>query len=241
MNAEAQVTVGTELLHAGYSITEAHGDQPGAARRARRRGARHRLRAGGLRQPQGLPRPRPEPRVDALLVAEAGEHALGRHLLHRRRQDADRAGAGRERARRRHRAAGHDRRRRSTTSSTSATSPPRPTRIGRPVSDYVVHPKGPKGVLILATCEAAELTPDYSVFAKVRTRDGRAYVLREAALLRPPRGAEDPARRRRRGAAGDHQRPRPDGARSPRSPSGRCPPAPGSRPASAASSCAARR
>ena len=51
------------------------------------------------------------------------------------------------------------------------------TRIGRPVSDYVVHPKGPKGVLILATCEDAERTPDYSVFAKVRTRDGRAYML----------------------------------------------------------------
>ena len=51
------------------------------------------------------------------------------------------------------------------------------TRIGRPVSDYVVHPKGPKGVLVLATSEDAELTPDYSVFSKVRTHDGRAYML----------------------------------------------------------------
>ena len=50
-------------------------------------------------------------------------------------------------------------------------------RIGRPVSDYIVHPKGPKGVLVLATSEDAERTPDYSVFSKVRTRDGRAYML----------------------------------------------------------------
>ena len=49
--------------------------------------------------------------------------------------------------------------------------------LGRPVSDYIVHPKGPKGVLILARCELADLTPDYSVFAKVRTRGGRAYML----------------------------------------------------------------
>ena len=50
-------------------------------------------------------------------------------------------------------------------------------RLGHPVSDYIVHPKGPKGILILATCAEAELQRDYSVFAKVRTRDGRAYML----------------------------------------------------------------
>jgi predicted homoserine dehydrogenase-like protein len=32
-------------------------------------------------------------------------------------------------------------------------------------------------VAIVAACPLAELTPDYSVFAKVRTREGRGYML----------------------------------------------------------------
>ena len=33
------------------------------------------------------------------------------------------------------------------------------TRIGRPVSDYVVHPKGPKGVLVLADLRGCRAHP----------------------------------------------------------------------------------
>ena len=62
----------------------------------------------------------PDPSRESMLYwSEKQASTLSRrHLLHRRRQDADRAGAGGERARRRHRAAGHDRRRR--------RRPPRP-------------------------------------------------------------------------------------------------------------------
>ena len=70
MNAEAQVTVGSELLHRGFSVTEAHGDQPGALAELDQEGAGDRLRADRLRQPQRLPRPRPLPREHALLVSE---------------------------------------------------------------------------------------------------------------------------------------------------------------------------
>jgi predicted homoserine dehydrogenase-like protein len=48
--------------------------------------------------------------------------------------------------------------------------------LGAPVSDYVVHP-AVKGVVILADNPIADLNPDYSAFAKIRTAEGRAYVL----------------------------------------------------------------
>ena len=114
------------------------------------------------------------------------------------------------------------------------------TRIGRPVSDYVVHPKGPKGVLVLATSEDAERTPDYSVFSKVRTHDGRAYM-----LLKPHYFVHVEVPKTLRGVMAGAP-PVITNSLAPTVsiaavPSGRCPPAPGSRPASAASSCAARR
>ena len=115
------------------------------------------------------------------------------------------------------------------------------TRIGRPVSDYVVHPKGPKGVLVLATSEDAERTPDYSVFAKVRTRDGRAYM-----LLKPHYFVHVEVPKTLRGVIAGAppvitNSPRADGLDRRRRQAGAPAPAPGSRPASAASSSAARR
>ena len=72
--------------------------------------------------------------------------------------------------------------------------------LGAPISDYIVHSKV-KGVLILADNAVADLCPGYSAFAKIRTREGRAYrllkpyylvhlevarTLREAVAGRPP-------------------------------------------------------
>ncbi len=48
--------------------------------------------------------------------------------------------------------------------------------LGAPISDYIVHSKV-KGVLILADNAVADLCPAYSAFAKIRTREGRAYSL----------------------------------------------------------------
>jgi predicted homoserine dehydrogenase-like protein len=48
--------------------------------------------------------------------------------------------------------------------------------LGAPVSDYVVHP-AVKGIVILADNPVADLEPDFGPFAKLRTREGRAYAL----------------------------------------------------------------
>ena len=176
LNAEAQVTVGTELLHRGFSVTEAYGDQPGALAELDEE-----VRAIGFEPVayvnfKGFHDPDPSPesmrfwsqkqastvravtsytdggklQIEQVLVANGLNAGIARQGMI--------GGAVDDLLDLDHLALAAE-------------------RLGRPVSDYIVHPKGPKGVLILATCEAAELTPDYSVFAKVRTRGGRAYML----------------------------------------------------------------
>ena len=75
MNAEAQVTVGTELLHAGFSITEAHGDQPGVLAELDAEARAIGFTPIAYVNFKGFHDPDPSPRVDALLVHAAGEHA----------------------------------------------------------------------------------------------------------------------------------------------------------------------
>ena len=176
MNAEAQVTVGTELLHMGFSITEAHGDQPGTTAELDAE-----VRAIGFTPVayvnlKGFHDPDPSPesmrywsekqrstlsavtsytdggkmQIEQVLVANGLGAGIARQGMIGGAVD-DLLDLGYLAA--------------------------EAERIGRPVSDYVVHPKGPKGVLVLATSADAERTPDYSVFTKVRTHDGRAYVL----------------------------------------------------------------
>jgi predicted homoserine dehydrogenase-like protein len=176
MNAEAQVTVGTELLHMGFSVTEAHGDQPGVLAELDAE-----VRAIGF-EPlayvnlKGFHDPDPSPesmrywseKQQSTLAAvtsytDGGKMQIEQVLV------ANGLGAGI--ARRGMIGGAVD------DLLDLGYLAAEAERIGRPVSDYVVHPKGPKGVLVLAGCEAAALTPDYSVFTKVRTRDGRAYVL----------------------------------------------------------------
>ena len=52
--------------------------------------------------------------------------------------------------------------------------------LGQPISDYVVAPGAPPGVFILAEHDIHETLPDYGPYKKLRTREGRAYL-----LLRP--------------------------------------------------------
>lgn len=176
MNAEAQVTVGTELLHEGFSITEAHGDQPGVLAELDAE-----VRAIGFTPVayvnlKGFHDPDPS-RESMLYWSEKQASTLsavtsytdGGKMQIEQVLVANGLGAGIAR----------------TGMIGGAIDDlldlgylaAEAERIGRPVSDYIVHPKGPKGVLVLATSEDAERTPDYSVFSKVRTRDGRAYML----------------------------------------------------------------
>jgi len=176
LNAEAQVTVGTALLHAGYSVTEAHGDQPGALAELDQE-----VRAIGFDPVayvnfKGFHDPDPSPenmvywsqkqgstlsavtsytdggklQIEQVLVANGLDAGIARPgLIGGQVDDLLDLDYLVEAA----------------------------DALGRPVSDYIVHPRGPKGVAILARCALAELTPDYSVFTKVRTRGGRAYML----------------------------------------------------------------
>jgi predicted homoserine dehydrogenase-like protein len=176
LNAEAQVTVGTELVHRGFSVTEAHGDQPGALAELDEE-----VRAIGFEPVayvnfKGFHDPDPSPesmrhwsQKQASTVRAVTSYTDGGKLQIEQVLVANGLGAGIARQGMiggavddlldlDHLALAAE-------------------RLGRPVSDYIVHPKGPKGVLILATCEIAGLTPDYSVFAKVRTRGGRAFML----------------------------------------------------------------
>jgi predicted homoserine dehydrogenase-like protein len=176
--AEAQVTVGTALLSRGFSITEAHGDQPGAfaalAREARAMGFRP-LAYVNLK---GFHDPDPSPesmacwaakqrltlravtsytdgskmQIEQVLVANGLGARLARPgLLGGAVADLAELDRFADAAR----------------------------ALGAPVSDYVVHP-GVKGVVLLADNEVADLEPDFAPFAKLRTREGRAY-----ALLKP--------------------------------------------------------
>jgi predicted homoserine dehydrogenase-like protein len=176
--AEAQVTVGTALLSRGFSITEAHGDQPGAfaalAREARAMGFSP-LAYVNLK---GFHDPDPSPesmacwaakqrltlravtsytdgskmQIEQVLVANGLGARLARPgLLGGAVADLAELDRFADAAR----------------------------ALGAPVSDYVVHP-GVKGVVLLADNEVADLEPDFAPFAKLRTREGRAY-----ALLKP--------------------------------------------------------
>jgi predicted homoserine dehydrogenase-like protein len=176
MNAEAQVTVGSALVQRGFSITEAHGDQPGALAELDAD-----VRAIGFEPVayvnlKGFHDPDPsresmlywsqkqastlravtsytdgtKMQIEQILVANGLHAGIARPGMIGGAVDdllaLDYLAEAAE-------------------------------RLGHPVSDYIVHPRGPKGILILATCAEAELQRDYSVFAKVRTREGRAYML----------------------------------------------------------------
>ena len=176
MNAEAQVTVGSALLQRGLSITEAHGDQPGALAELHNEITAMGFEPRAYVNLKGLHDPDPTPE-DMRYWAERQKITLravtsytdGSKMQIEQILVANFHGA------------------------TIA----RPGMIGgtvddllaldylieaaeekgRPVSDYIVHPRGPKGVLILASNAFAELEPDYSVFSKVRTHGGQGYML----------------------------------------------------------------
>lgn len=176
LNAEAQVTVGTELLHRGFSVTEAHGDQPGALAELDEE-----VRAIGFDPVayvnfKGFHDPDPTPESmrfwsekQASTLRAVTSYTDGGKLQIEQVLVANGLGAG---IARRGLIGGAVDDLLDLDHLVEAAEA-----LGRPVSDYIVHPKGPKGVAILAACPLAEITPGYSVFTKVRTRGGRAYLL----------------------------------------------------------------
>lgn len=176
--AEAQVTVGTALLERGYSITEAHGDQPGAFADLAREARDMDFAPLAYINLKGFHDPDPSPesmaywarkqritlravtsytdgskmQIEQVLVANGLNARIARPgLIGGQVDDLAELDHFADAAR----------------------------NLGAPVSDYVVHP-AVKGVVLLADNPVADLDPDFSAFAKLRTAGGRAY-----ALLKP--------------------------------------------------------
>ena len=175
LGAETQVTIGTALLARGHWLTEAHGDQPGAFAALHREARAMDFAPLAYVNLKGFHDPDPTPgnmaywaerqrislravtsytdgtklQIEQVLVANGLGARIARQGLIGG-EVADLADLDRF--------------------ADAARA------IGAPISDYVVHP-AVKGVVILADNEIAELTPDFSAFAKIRTREGRAFRL----------------------------------------------------------------
>lgn len=173
--AEAQVTVGTALLSRGFSITEAHGDQPGAFAVLDREARWMDFQPLAYINLKGFHDPNPSPesmaywaekqkitlravtsytdgtkmQIEQVLVANGlGARIARPGLIGGKVDDLADLDHFADVAR----------------------------ETGAPVSDYVVHP-AVKGVVLLADNPIADLSADFSAFAKLRTRGGRAYGL----------------------------------------------------------------
>lgn len=175
LGAETQVTVGTALLARGHWLTEAHGDQPGAFAALHREALAMDFAPLAYVNLKGFHDPDPTPenmaywaerqrislravtsytdgtklQIEQVLVANGlGARIARQGLIGGEVADLADLDAFADAAR----------------------------ALGAPISDYVVHP-AVKGVVLLADNEIAELTPDFSAFAKIRTREGRAFRL----------------------------------------------------------------
>jgi predicted homoserine dehydrogenase-like protein len=176
MNSEAQVTVGSALLRRGFSITEAHGDQPGAQAQLLREIGEFGFRPLVFVNFKGFQDPNPTPENMAYWSRRLGSTVRsvtsftdGTKLQIEQILVANGLGAG---IARQGMLGGETEDLLDLDYLAEAA-----LEKGMPIADYVGYNTGPKGVLILATSEDADRMPDYSVFAKIRTRKGRAYML----------------------------------------------------------------
>lgn len=177
LNSEAQVTIGSALLQRGFSITEAHGDQPGAQAELHREvtefgfeplvyvnfkgfhddnPSRENMEYWSKRQKSSLRAVTSytdgtKMQIEQILVANHfGAGIAQQGMIGGEKDDLLDLDYMVEAAR---------------------------AHGDGPICDWIVHAKGPKGVLILATSAEADMLPDYSVFSKIRTRGGLAYML----------------------------------------------------------------
>lgn len=177
LNSEAQVTVGSALLQRGFSVTEVHGDQPGAQAELHREvtefgfeplvyvnfkgfhdpdPSRENMEYWSKRQKSSLRAVTSytdgtKMQIEQILVANHfGAGVAQQGMIGGEKDDLLDLDYMVEAA------LAHG---------------------DGPICDWIVHARGPKGVLILARSAEADLLPDYSVFSKVRTRGGLAYML----------------------------------------------------------------
>lgn len=197
--AEAQMTVGSALLHRGFRVTEAYGDQPGALAALDREARAMQFEPLAYVNFKGFYDPDPSPenmahwaRVQRTTVRAVTSYTDGSKLQIEQALVANGLGA---RIARRGMIGGDVPDLADLDYLAEAAR-----EIGAPISDYIVHP-AVKGVLVLAASEVADLDPYFSVFKAVRTRRGLAYrilqphyfvyaeiakTLREVVAERPP-------------------------------------------------------
>ena len=179
MNSEAQITVASALLERGYWISEAHGDQPGCLAELDEEARDMCFRPLAYVNLKGFLNLTPS-REDMLYWSAKQnltlrqvtsftdgsklqiEQVLVANALHARiAKQGMIGGCAKDLADLDHLA--------------------RASReIGAPISDYVLNPGGPPGVLILAECPIAAWQEGYLPFERLLTKEGEAYV-----LLRP--------------------------------------------------------
>ena len=153
------MTVGTELAARGYSVTEAHGDQPGATAELDAE-----VRAIGFEPVayvnlKGFHDPDPTresmrywSEKQASTLRAVTSYTDGGKLQIEQVLIANGLGAGIARQ-------GMIGGAVDDLLDLDYLAPRPPSALGRPVSDYVVHPKGPKGVLMLADLPRSPSAP----------------------------------------------------------------------------------
>jgi predicted homoserine dehydrogenase-like protein len=173
--SEAQVTIGSALLARGHWLTEAHGDQPGALAALDREAREMGFAPLAFVNFKGFHDSDPSPenmeywsRRQNSTVRAVTSYTDGTKLQTEQVLVAN--GLGARIARQGMIGGAVDDLADLDYLADAARQ------IGAPISDYIVHPRV-KGVLILADNEIADLCPGYSAFAKIRTREGRAYSL----------------------------------------------------------------
>ena len=173
--SEAQITVGSALLARGFSITEAHGDQPGALAALDAEAREMGFDPLAYVNFKGFHNPDPTPEDMAYwskrqnsTVRAVTSYTDGTKLQTEQVLVANGLGA---RIAQQGMIGGEVSDLADLDYLADAARA-----IGAPISDYIVHP-AVKGVLVLADHAVASLTPDYSAFAKIRTREGRAFSL----------------------------------------------------------------
>jgi predicted homoserine dehydrogenase-like protein len=174
MNSEAQVTIGSALLREGFDLTEAHGDQPGCLAELDREAREFGFEPLAYVNLKGFLNPDPS-RADmeywgakqGLSLGQVTSFTDGSKLQIEQVLVANGLGA---RIARRGMIGGRAEDLADLDHLAEAA-----LALGAPISDYVVHPGGPPGVLILAANPAADLAEGYMPFTRLKTRNGTAY------------------------------------------------------------------